>query len=259
MSTVDATTRTAFKATYGRAAPTEYPAEPVSACPVDARCHMLLWARKMRPNVACATIADVARGAPGKPTEPVCAWVTFQLCTRDEMRPAWEAFERRRRIAVVDTDAGIARETLANRFIGTVAICALDSLRPPRTTSSNATWLRDLERAVRGVTKVLASRPSLDQLDLIPGTKPIDRTARLSDALRAYHGRLAGLRDLSPGRARPHPERRAFAVALTRWCKQFLDADCQSIVAATVTVLFGVDYSTRQLRRDLQDSKPAAI
>lgn len=249
---VESVTTAAYRAAYGRAAPREYPARPVDNCPIDARCSMLLWARRARPYLACTTLADVASAAPGRAAEAVHAWVPAMLCTREEMRPAWQAFERRRRIAVLDTF--IARETLANRFIGTAAICALESLGSTRTTTSNAAWLRDLERAVGGITKVLAGRPYLDQLDLIPGAKPDDRTARLSDALCGYHARLAALRDLSPGRVRLHAERRAFAVALTRWCRQFLEADCQLIVAAAVTVLFGADYSTRQLRRDLQDS-----
>ena len=67
--------------------------------------------------------------------------------------------------------------------------------------------------------------------------------------------RLLGLLALS-GRSRLASVGLAglFFFGLTACGRPATEADCQLIVAAAVTVLFGADYSTRQLRRDLQDS-----
>lgn len=251
---VDADARAAYRAMYGQ--PTRaksFPVAPVPECPADARAALLLAARNIAPLIGFQSLAEVESHAHGKAISAVHAWSALQLCTRDEMRRAWRAFERRRAAAVVDWDAGIKREWLAARFISHVQMLAIEALSTARTADANSAWVRDLGSAIDRVAKVLSRRPVLDQLDIMPGIKAA-ADVRLSDALRAYHLRLAGLRDLSAPRARRHAQRRVFAVALTRWCAQFLDTECPGIVAAAVSVLFGADYSTRQLCRDKSDS-----
>ncbi len=172
------------------------------------------------------------------------------------MAAAWLAFDRRRR--VTELDSFIARDQLASKFMHNVVLAAdqaaTDLLRSPRTGQWRKAWDKDLDSAVERLVGVLARNPAADRLHYLPGIASSDPLATISGALRAFKAQELGLRDSLPKRERPNAERRAFAVTLTRWCRQFMDADSQSIVAVIVRVLFGCAYSERQLRRDIADT-----
>lgn len=260
LARVDPDTLLAFSATYHAATNRRvFPAAPVPECPADARAAMLLHA-KSDDYRDCQSLAEVATAAAmregtARVDDALSAWVACRLCSREEMRSAWKTFERRRARAILDRIS--RRESIAAQFIGTAQRSACDAVsasrRAPRTKAWLAEWRADLGSAVEQLTSVLARDPSSDYVWRICKAEP-DVTRRLSEALREFHAIELGLTDRLPKRRREHAPRGALAVTLSRWCSRFLDAECQSFVATVVSILFGVDYPTRQLRRDLADT-----
>lgn len=256
---VDRQTRTAYQSMFGRPARRKaFPVAPIPECPPDARSHLLLSV-KSDPYADCASLADVARSAQTRRdtvTSAIRGWTICRLCTDQRMAAAWLAFERRRKIA--ELDSFIVRDQLADKFLHNIVFtadqAATDLLRSPRTGKWRKAWDKDLDSAVERLVGVLARNPTADRINYLPGVACDDMLATISGALRAFKRQELGLRDSLPKRERPNAERRAFAVTLTRWCRQFLAADCQSIVAVIVRVLFGCAYSERQLRRDIADT-----
>lgn len=260
---VDSHTRAAYQLMFGRPARRKaFPVAPIPECPPDARSHLLLSV-KSDSYAGCASIADVARSAQPRRdtvTSAIRGWTICRLCTDQRMAAAWLAFERRRKIT--ELESFIVRDQLAGKLVHSIALAAdqaaTDLLRSPRTRQWRKAWNKDLNAAVERLVGVLARNPAADRINYLPGVACDDMLATISGALRAFKAQELGLRDTLPNREGKNAPRGAFAVTLTRWCRQFLDADCQSIVAAVVRVLFGCAYSERQLRRDIADiSGPA--
>jgi hypothetical protein len=273
LARVDPDTLQAFSATYHTATNRRvFSAAPVHECPADARAAMLLYA-KSDDYRECQSLAEVAEAAAmsegaGRVDDAVSAWVVCRLCSREEMRTEWMAFERWRALAVVGRFN--PRESLGADFISAAVGAACDAVRDmrrrePQTKKWLADWRADFGDAVDHLVSALERNPSSDYVWRVCKAEP-NILRRLSDALREFRGIELGLMDTLPERQREHAPRAAFAVKLTDWCWRNLETRaksgdnnrqslvrCQSLVITAVEVLFGCSYEPKQLRRDLRN------